>query len=184
LNCDLENTPIALNMKNIRSKDEEVNDFTSQFIAKEHFDSQPLKGIWVGVISETIRDGVDKEVGISSRAAASAAIKDVEMEDTFPMACNFEVGNSYKLRQKHQELGKPELDKLEELGKSELDLPERDNFGIRGHHRVVDGVGAGDWFFLSKSNALTMSLSSATSDEMAGVDELVPSLATTALACD
>nr|GFD63804.1 hypothetical protein [Tanacetum cinerariifolium] len=33
---------------------------------------------------------------------------------------------------------------------------------------VVDGVGvgAGDWFFLSKSNALTMSLSSATSDEM------------------
>nr|GFD41749.1 hypothetical protein [Tanacetum cinerariifolium] len=44
---------------------------------------------------------------------------------------------------------------------------------------VVDGVGAGDWFFLSKSNTLTMSLSSATSDEMAGVDELVPTLATT-----
>nr|GFB20575.1 hypothetical protein [Tanacetum cinerariifolium] len=35
---------------------------------------------------------------------------------------------------------------------------------------------------LFKSNALTMSLSSATSDEMAGVDELVPTLATTALA--
>nr|GFA61947.1 hypothetical protein [Tanacetum cinerariifolium] len=49
---------------------------------------------------------------------------------------------------------------------------------------VVDGVGAGDWFFLSKSNALTMSLSSATSDEMTGVDELVPTLATTALARD
>nr|GFB35036.1 hypothetical protein [Tanacetum cinerariifolium] len=37
---------------------------------------------------------------------------------------------------------------------------------------VVDGVEAGDWFFLSKSNALTISLSSATSDEMAEVDEL------------
>nr|GEU58602.1 reverse transcriptase domain-containing protein [Tanacetum cinerariifolium] len=49
---------------------------------------------------------------------------------------------------------------------------------------VVDGVGAGDWFFSSKSNALTMSLSSATSDEMAGVEELVPTLATTALAID
>nr|GEZ32848.1 reverse transcriptase domain-containing protein [Tanacetum cinerariifolium] len=47
---------------------------------------------------------------------------------------------------------------------------------------VVDRVGAGDWFFLSKSNALTMSLSSTTSDEMAGVDELVPTFATTALA--
>nr|GFB04834.1 hypothetical protein [Tanacetum cinerariifolium] len=49
---------------------------------------------------------------------------------------------------------------------------------------VVDRVGAGDWFFLSKSNALTMSLSSATSDEMTRVDELVPTLATTALAPD
>nr|GFD61764.1 hypothetical protein [Tanacetum cinerariifolium] len=49
---------------------------------------------------------------------------------------------------------------------------------------VVDGVRAGDWLFLSKSNALTISLSSATSDEMAEVDELVPTLATTALARD
>nr|GFD38382.1 hypothetical protein [Tanacetum cinerariifolium] len=49
---------------------------------------------------------------------------------------------------------------------------------------VVEGVGAEDWFFLSESNALTMSLSSATSDEMTGVDELVPTLATTALARD
>nr|GFC30007.1 hypothetical protein [Tanacetum cinerariifolium] len=49
---------------------------------------------------------------------------------------------------------------------------------------VVEGVGDGDWFFLSKSNALTMSLSSATSNEMAGVNELVPTLATTALARD
>nr|GFC89729.1 hypothetical protein [Tanacetum cinerariifolium] len=49
---------------------------------------------------------------------------------------------------------------------------------------VEDGVGAGDWFFWSKSNALTISLSSATSDEMAGVDEFVLTLATTALARD
>nr|GFD34641.1 hypothetical protein [Tanacetum cinerariifolium] len=49
---------------------------------------------------------------------------------------------------------------------------------------VVDGVGAEDWFFLSKCNALTMSLSSATSDEMDGVDELAPTFATTALARD
>nr|GFB22580.1 hypothetical protein [Tanacetum cinerariifolium] len=49
---------------------------------------------------------------------------------------------------------------------------------------VVDGVGAGDWFFLSKINALTISLSSATSDEMAGVDEFILTLATTALAHD
>nr|GFA84902.1 DEAD-box ATP-dependent RNA helicase 8-like [Tanacetum cinerariifolium] len=51
----------------IRSKDEEVNDFTSQFIAKEHFDSQPLKGLRVGVISENIGDGVDQEVGVISK---------------------------------------------------------------------------------------------------------------------
>nr|GFD01673.1 hypothetical protein [Tanacetum cinerariifolium] len=61
------------------------------------------------------------------------------------------------------------------LDKPEVGLPE---VGAG----VVDGVGAGDWFFLSKSNALTMPLSSATSDEMDGVDELVPTLATTALA--
>nr|GFA65381.1 hypothetical protein [Tanacetum cinerariifolium] len=49
---------------------------------------------------------------------------------------------------------------------------------------VGDVVGAEDWFFLSRSNALTMSLSSATSDEMAGVEELEFTLATTALARD
>nr|GEY97428.1 hypothetical protein [Tanacetum cinerariifolium] len=47
-----------------------------------------------------------------------------------------------------------------------------------------DETGAEDWFFLSKSNALTKSFSSATSDEIAGVEELVPTLATTALARD
>nr|GEV49276.1 hypothetical protein [Tanacetum cinerariifolium] len=47
-----------------------------------------------------------------------------------------------------------------------------------------DVAGAKDWFFLSRSNALTMSLSSATSDEMAGVEEFEFTLATTALARD
>nr|GFD03862.1 hypothetical protein [Tanacetum cinerariifolium] len=52
----------------------------------------------------------------------------------------------------------------------------RDSFG--------DGAGAKDWFFLSRSNALTMSLSSVTSDEMAEVEELKFTLATTTLARD
>nr|GFB56323.1 hypothetical protein [Tanacetum cinerariifolium] len=45
-------------------------------------------------------------------------------------------------------------------------------------------VGAGAWFFLSRSNALTISFSSATSDEIVGVEELVLTLATTALLRD
>ncbi|GJS32967.1 hypothetical protein Tco_0531349 [Tanacetum coccineum] len=50
--------------------------------------------------------------------------------------------------------------------------------------RVLGGAGAGAeaWFFLSKSNARTISLSSATSDETAWVEEFVLTLATTALA--
>nr|GFD57778.1 hypothetical protein [Tanacetum cinerariifolium] len=47
---------------------------------------------------------------------------------------------------------------------------------------VEDEAGAKDWFLLSKSNALTKSLSSETSDETAGVEELVLTLATTPLA--
>nr|GFB05825.1 hypothetical protein [Tanacetum cinerariifolium] len=49
---------------------------------------------------------------------------------------------------------------------------------------VEDEVEAEDWFFLSRSNTLTISLSSATSDEIAGVEELVLTLITTALARD
>nr|GEX20012.1 hypothetical protein [Tanacetum cinerariifolium] len=47
---------------------------------------------------------------------------------------------------------------------------------------VGDGLGAENWFFLSSSNALTISLSSTTSDETAGVEEFEFTLATTALA--
>nr|GEY85225.1 reverse transcriptase domain-containing protein [Tanacetum cinerariifolium] len=63
-------------------------------------------------------------------------------------------------------------------------VPYPEDEAVLALTRVVDGVVAEDWFLLSKSNALTMSLSSATSDEITGVDELVPTLATTALARD
>ncbi|GJR77598.1 hypothetical protein Tco_0089963 [Tanacetum coccineum] len=56
-----------LNNSKMLVMDEEVNDFMSQIIAKEHFDSQPLKGLRVGVISEDIGDGVDQEVGVISK---------------------------------------------------------------------------------------------------------------------
>nr|GFB50193.1 reverse transcriptase domain-containing protein [Tanacetum cinerariifolium] len=47
-----------------------------------------------------------------------------------------------------------------------------------------DEAGDKDWCFLSRSNALTKCLSLETSDEIAGVEELVLTLATTALARD
>nr|GEZ77576.1 hypothetical protein [Tanacetum cinerariifolium] len=49
---------------------------------------------------------------------------------------------------------------------------------------VEDGAGTEDCFFLFRSNALTIILSSATSNEIAGVEDLVLTLATTALARD
>nr|GFC96635.1 reverse transcriptase domain-containing protein [Tanacetum cinerariifolium] len=42
---------------------------------------------------------------------------------------------------------------------------EHDKEDPHAHIRVRDEAGAEDWFFLSKSNALTISLSSATSDK-------------------
>nr|GEV81266.1 RNA-directed DNA polymerase [Tanacetum cinerariifolium] len=51
-------------------------------------------------------------------------------------------------------------------------IADRGNEEDGSDSRVEDGVRARDWFFLSKSNALTISLCSATSDEMDGVDEL------------
>ncbi|GJV34505.1 hypothetical protein Tco_1394905 [Tanacetum coccineum] len=46
------------------------------------------------------------------------------------------------------------------------------------------GAGAEVWFFLSRINALTISFSSATSDETAGVEELVLTLEIMALLRD
>nr|GFB85804.1 reverse transcriptase domain-containing protein [Tanacetum cinerariifolium] len=53
------------------------------------------------------------------------------------------------------------------------DVTQLDSTALTGAG-VGDGARAGaeDWFFLSRGNALTLSLSSATSDEMAGVEEL------------
>ncbi|WOG98417.1 hypothetical protein DCAR_0417760 [Daucus carota subsp. sativus] len=49
----------------------EVPDFTSQFISKDILDSKPLKGLRVGVIRETLDEGVDAEIVMSIRAAVS-----------------------------------------------------------------------------------------------------------------
>ncbi|KAF3680525.1 Glutamyl-tRNA(Gln) amidotransferase subunit A, chloroplastic/mitochondrial [Capsicum annuum] len=53
------------------SSKREVPDFASQFIARDNLDSKPLKGLRVGLIRETIEDGVDPEVTSSIRGAAS-----------------------------------------------------------------------------------------------------------------
>ncbi|KAA8525020.1 hypothetical protein F0562_011342 [Nyssa sinensis] len=53
------------------SSKREVPDFTSQFIAKEILEPKPLKGLRIGVIRETLDDGVDSEVISSIHTAAS-----------------------------------------------------------------------------------------------------------------
>ncbi|GJV23690.1 hypothetical protein Tco_1376385 [Tanacetum coccineum] len=62
-------------------------------------------------------------------------------------------------------------------------------YGKKEHNRIYTNfprtvftvAGAWDWFFLSRSKALTISLSSATSGETPGVEELVLTLETIAL---
>ncbi|GMH12153.1 hypothetical protein Nepgr_013994 [Nepenthes gracilis] len=53
------------------SSKQEVSDFTSQFTSTNFFESKPLKGLKVGVIRETLEDGVDRTVVSSIRAAVS-----------------------------------------------------------------------------------------------------------------
>ncbi|XP_004248204.1 glutamyl-tRNA(Gln) amidotransferase subunit A, chloroplastic/mitochondrial [Solanum lycopersicum] len=53
------------------SSKKEVPDFASQFTARDHLDSKPLKGLRVGLIRDTIEDGVDPDVISSIRGAAS-----------------------------------------------------------------------------------------------------------------
>lgn len=50
---------------------QEVPDFTSQFISKDISESKPLKGLRVGVIRETLDEGVDAEVVSSILSAVS-----------------------------------------------------------------------------------------------------------------
>ncbi|GAB2274677.1 hypothetical protein Dimus_009448 [Dionaea muscipula] len=58
------------------SSKQEVPDFTSLFISVNSFESKPLKGLRVGIIRETIGDGVDQTV-ISSINAAAAHLEDL-----------------------------------------------------------------------------------------------------------
>lgn len=46
-------------------------DFASQFAPGDSLESQPLKGLRVGIIRETLGDGVDAEVISSIQSAAS-----------------------------------------------------------------------------------------------------------------
>lgn len=50
---------------------QEVPDYASQFVAIDHLESKPLKGLRVGVIRETLEEGVDPEVISSVRDAVS-----------------------------------------------------------------------------------------------------------------
>ncbi|XP_073124300.1 glutamyl-tRNA(Gln) amidotransferase subunit A, chloroplastic/mitochondrial isoform X2 [Henckelia pumila] len=51
------------------SSKKEVPDYASQFVAIDYLESKPLRGLKVGVISETLGDGVDSEVISSIRNA-------------------------------------------------------------------------------------------------------------------
>ncbi|KAH6764095.1 Amidase family protein [Perilla frutescens var. hirtella] len=53
------------------SSKQEVPDYASQFVALEYLESKPLKGLRVGVIHETLENGVDSEVISSVRGAVS-----------------------------------------------------------------------------------------------------------------
>ena len=50
---------------------QEVPNFLSHFVSASSFESKPLKGLRVGLICETIGDGVDAGVISAIRAAAS-----------------------------------------------------------------------------------------------------------------
>ncbi|KAH9610182.1 hypothetical protein KSS87_019962 [Heliosperma pusillum] len=53
------------------SSKQEVPEFASQFISSNFLESKPLQGVRVGVIRETLEDGVDETVVSSIREAAS-----------------------------------------------------------------------------------------------------------------
>ncbi|XP_015880339.3 glutamyl-tRNA(Gln) amidotransferase subunit A, chloroplastic/mitochondrial [Ziziphus jujuba] len=53
------------------SSKQEVPDFTSQFISLNLLESKPLKGLRIGLIRETLDDGVDSGVNSAIRGAAS-----------------------------------------------------------------------------------------------------------------
>ncbi|KAL3509000.1 hypothetical protein ACH5RR_028401 [Cinchona calisaya] len=68
-----------------------IPDFASQFIPSDYLDSKPLNGLRVGVIRETLEDGVDPDV-ISSLQGAASHLEDLGCtisEVSFP---SFSVG--------------------------------------------------------------------------------------------
>nr|GMD60715.1 glutamyl-tRNA(Gln) amidotransferase subunit A, chloroplastic/mitochondrial [Ipomoea batatas] len=75
------------------SSKREIPDFTSQFISQDNLESKPLKGLRVGVIRETIEEGVDPEVISSIRGAAShleelgCTVTEVFFSHWFPYLC-------------------------------------------------------------------------------------------------
>lgn len=50
---------------------QEVPEFTSQFVSTSLLESKPLNGLRIGLIRETIEDGVDTGVASAIRGAAS-----------------------------------------------------------------------------------------------------------------
>ncbi|GAB2283407.1 hypothetical protein Dimus_017922 [Dionaea muscipula] len=74
---NLLNFPLAkIPSPRVSSTIQEVPDFTSLFISVNSFESKPLKGLRVGIILETIGDGVDQTV-ISSINAVAAHLEDL-----------------------------------------------------------------------------------------------------------
>lgn len=50
---------------------QDVPEFQSQFLSMDHFESKPLNGVKVGIIRETLEDGVDSGVRSATQEAAS-----------------------------------------------------------------------------------------------------------------
>lgn len=65
---------------------QEVPNYTSQFMSINSLESRPLKGLRVGVIRETLDDGVDKDV-VSSIVGAGSHLEDLGCTVTEVLLC-------------------------------------------------------------------------------------------------
>ncbi|VFQ95561.1 unnamed protein product [Cuscuta campestris] len=73
------------------SSKREVQVFTSQIISDDNLESKPLKGLKVGVIRETIEDGIDHEL-ISSIGAAARHLEELGCTVTEVSLPHFSLG--------------------------------------------------------------------------------------------
>ncbi|XP_073526356.1 uncharacterized protein [Phyllobates terribilis] len=73
------------------SNKQEVPDFTSPLKSIDSFESKPLKGLRVGLIRETVEDGVDQEI-ISSIRLAAAHLEDLGCSVTEVSLPSFSLG--------------------------------------------------------------------------------------------